>query len=481
METEEGESGSISNETVSQEILQNRKASPITVLTLLGFSIFLAGCTLSILAPFYSKEAGDHGLSVTSSGAVFASAFVLQIISTPIFGKYLHRIGSSRLFILGSILSGATNILFGFLPQLQSGQLFLAMSLVIRSLTAIGESAMSTGVYPLAMRCDPSSQSTVLAVMETMFGAGTTIGPFIGGFLYEYGGFLTPFATCGGLLLICAGVGCFVLPQHETTSEEKLNEVNDDNIAEDDDEGPVVRVTGGATYRALLSSPLMLMSAVVTLLTSISAQWYQPSLEPYVREQLGLSSFQASLLFIIDGGVYSFTAPLAGWLLDKGMDSVSMMGVGSSVICIGYLVLAPVFPFLDTPSITQIATGAGIHGLGMAINFIATLTLMTKMAERVCPYLASEQLHGMATSVWITAESFGGFVGAAGGGAAYDSLGWRDSCILVVVMQTMSLVLVVGVSVTTFLQNLRKNKEEQKLLRIVGNKHNYGTINNNIV
>merc|ERR1719474_1269160 len=409
METEGGESGSNLKETISQENKQNRKASSITVLALLGFSIFLAGCTLSILAPFYSKEAGDHGLSVTSSGAVFASAFVLQIVSTPIFGKYLHRIGSSRLFIFGSILSGATNILFGFLPQLQSGQLFLAMSLVIRSLTAIGESAMSTGVYPLAMRCDPSSQSTVLAVMETMFGAG------------------------------------------------------------------------GATYRALLSSPLMLMSAVVTLLTSISAQWYQPSLEPYVREQLGLSSFQASLLFIIDGGVYSFTAPLAGWLLDKGMDSVSMMGVGSSVICIGYLVLAPVFPFLDTPSITQIATGAGIHGLGMAINFIATLTLMTKMAERVFPYLASEQLHGMATSVWITAESFGGFVGAAGGGAAYDSLGWRDSCILVVVMQTMSLVLVVGVSVTTFIQNLRKNKEEQKLLRIVEKKHNYGTINNNIV
>ena len=66
---------------------------------------------------------------------------------------------------------------------------------------------------------------------------------------------------------------------------------------------------------------------------------------------------KASLLFIIDGGVYSFAAPLAGWLLDKGIDSVSMLGVGSSVICIGYLVLAPAFPFLDTPSISQIAAG----------------------------------------------------------------------------------------------------------------------------
>ena len=65
-------------------------------LVVLGFSIFLAGCTLSVLAPFYSKEAEDHGLSVTSSGLVFASAFLLQIVSTPIFGKYLHRIGSAR-------------------------------------------------------------------------------------------------------------------------------------------------------------------------------------------------------------------------------------------------------------------------------------------------------------------------------------------------------------------------------------------------
>ena len=42
------------------------------------------------------QVAEDHGLSITSSGAVFASAFVLQIVSTPIFGKYLQRIGSAR-------------------------------------------------------------------------------------------------------------------------------------------------------------------------------------------------------------------------------------------------------------------------------------------------------------------------------------------------------------------------------------------------
>ena len=75
---------------------QSGRSTRFLALLVLGFSIFLAGCTLSILAPFYTKEAEDHGMSVTSSGLVFASAFLLQIVSTPIFGKYLERIGSVR-------------------------------------------------------------------------------------------------------------------------------------------------------------------------------------------------------------------------------------------------------------------------------------------------------------------------------------------------------------------------------------------------
>ena len=91
METESS-SDTESSDTTSQ----SGRSTRFLALLVLGFSIFLAGCTLSILAPFYTKEAEDHGMSVTSSGLVFASAFLLQIVSTPIFGKYLHRIGSVR-------------------------------------------------------------------------------------------------------------------------------------------------------------------------------------------------------------------------------------------------------------------------------------------------------------------------------------------------------------------------------------------------
>ena len=196
------------------------------------------------------------------------------------------------MFIFGCVSSGLTNILFGFLPAIQSGQVFLGMSLLVRSLTAVGESAMSSAVYPLALRCDRASQSTVLAVMETMFGAGTTIGPFLGGLLFNCGGFLLPFLICGGLLILSGLAAFLVLPRTDHDHDQSdLSGENESGGAPDDEEPEVVEVV---TYSSLLRSPLMVLAATVTFLTGVSTQWYQPSLEPYVRNQFGLSSFQVS-------------------------------------------------------------------------------------------------------------------------------------------------------------------------------------------
>ena len=56
----------------------------------------------------------------------------------------------SNLFNYGAILSGLTNVAFAFVPLLPSGPLFLTVSLVIRCVTAVGEAAVFTAVYPLA-------------------------------------------------------------------------------------------------------------------------------------------------------------------------------------------------------------------------------------------------------------------------------------------------------------------------------------------
>ena len=89
----------------------------ILSLILLGFTELLGGATLSLLAPFYSKEAEEKGLSVTASGVVFSSVFVMSFFLSPFFGKYITKIGAVNMFVYGTIATGVTNIMFAFLPM----------------------------------------------------------------------------------------------------------------------------------------------------------------------------------------------------------------------------------------------------------------------------------------------------------------------------------------------------------------------------
>ena len=57
-----------------------------------------------------------------------------------------------HLFLYGTFLAGATNIIFGFLEWVEKSGPFLALSLLIRMVSAIGESAFFSAVYPLATK-----------------------------------------------------------------------------------------------------------------------------------------------------------------------------------------------------------------------------------------------------------------------------------------------------------------------------------------
>ena len=114
------------------------------------------------------------------------------------------------------------------------------------------------------------------------------------------------------------------------------------------------------------------------------------------------------MLFIVDGGVYALASPLIGLILDRRVDCKLLLLFGCQTISVGFFVLGPALE----PSVAQLSTGAAIHGLGMALNFLSSYNLLVKgkaMGEV-----------GLVTSLWIVSENAGGFLGALAGGAAYD-------------------------------------------------------------
>merc|ERR1719290_967526 len=95
----------------------------------------------------------------------------------------------------------------------------------MRSLTAVGEAAMNSAVLPLARkRGGIGRECSVLSWMETMNGVGTTFGPFIGGILFDCGGFPLPFIVSGGLLVFCALAAAIVLDPSEELRQTREEE-----------------------------------------------------------------------------------------------------------------------------------------------------------------------------------------------------------------------------------------------------------------
>ena len=70
---------------------------------------------------------------------------------SPIFGKYIEHIGSRNLFLLGTLIAGIANIGFGFLQWIDKAYPFLMLSLIIRIISAMGEAAFFTAIYPLTV------------------------------------------------------------------------------------------------------------------------------------------------------------------------------------------------------------------------------------------------------------------------------------------------------------------------------------------
>ena len=115
----------------NNNINKAKRASKIN-LALLTTTQLLGGLTFSLLSPFYTEEATQKGLTVTQSSWVYGSAFVTTIAFSPVFGKYIQLIGSRKLFLYGTFLAGATNVLFGFLQWIKNPQSFLALSIIGR-------------------------------------------------------------------------------------------------------------------------------------------------------------------------------------------------------------------------------------------------------------------------------------------------------------------------------------------------------------
>uniref|UniRef100_A0A1I7XVW7 MFS domain-containing protein n=1 Tax=Heterorhabditis bacteriophora TaxID=37862 RepID=A0A1I7XVW7_HETBA len=310
-------------------------------------------------------------------------------------------IGSKKMFSMGLAITGVTAIMFGFLNFLPSGTMFFWASLLIRMLEAVGDAAFLTSSFAISAKCFPGKIAVIIGLMETFSGLGYTAGPLIGGFLYEFGGFQTPFLVLGIILILATFLSCWLIESHD--GDEQMS----------DSKGMV----------AMLRIPVIWVMVYAIIVCAISLSFLDPTLSAHLQS-FNLSPTMVGLMFLLCGGIYTISAPFWGVLIDKFHCSIGVMLFGSVTTVISMVLIGPSVFMPFEKSLVLIGFSLAVLGIAAGALYIPTFQSCLD-AVKAHGYDDSFSTYGCVSGVFQSAFAFGAFIGPTLGGFAVETIGFE--------------------------------------------------------
>ncbi|XP_071452139.1 MFS-type transporter SLC18B1-like [Hetaerina americana] len=379
---------------------------------------FVSFCSMSVMAPFFPKEAAFKGMTNTTSGFVFSFYALVMFLSSPLFGKLIPQVGARFLFMSGMFVAGCCNVLFGFLGFIDDNLTFTVYCLLVRGTEALGAAAYSTASYTFVADIFPDNMGSVMGILETFVGLGMSVGPALGGLLYSLGGFGLPFYVLGVLMVIIVPVNYFLLPPGDGLDMEGRS-------------GSIIE---------MMRVPSVIVTSFVIVVASSTWGFLDPTLEPHLR-QFQLSAEEIGLIFLLFSAVYAVSSPLWGWLADRLSNHWSMMAWGLIASTVGLLLLGP-SPFIPglKSSVWLNLVSLSILGVAVALTLLPTFQgVLDNAIEGGC----REDLgtYSLVAGIWSCMYSLGEVIGPLCGGVLVEHYGF-PLCSSIMAAMTFILALV---------------------------------------
>uniref|UniRef100_A0A914GSB4 Major facilitator superfamily (MFS) profile domain-containing protein n=1 Tax=Globodera rostochiensis TaxID=31243 RepID=A0A914GSB4_GLORO len=378
-------------------------------IAMLAIANLCSTVVFSCLGPFYPDEAKRKGMSKPQIGLVFGFFELVMFVAAPLIGKYMHLIGSKWVCSGGLLINALAAIVFGTLKWINNGVTFFWASLLIRLVEAFGEACFHTASFTICAKCFPSRISTIVGIMETFAGLGFTVGPVIGGVLYEYGGFETPFFVLGSVLMMASFLSFFL-----------FQEIEDD--ASDHSTGML----------GMLRIPALWLMVFAVVICAISLSF----LDPILAGQLApfkLSAIKVGLMFLLCDGFYCLTATLWGFILDRWKCcSNLLMFLGSSATIAAMLVFG-----LFGKNLVVIGISLSVIGIASGALYIPSFQRCLDVVRRN-GYDDSFHTNGCVSGLYQSSYALGGFIGPTLlGGLGVQTFGFCGSTIIIAVINVI--------------------------------------------
>lgn len=395
--------------TFSLRTLTRKQKCIVLSFCIVGFANYLC---LSLIAPFFPKEARNKGISNMVSGWIFAAFPLTQFIFAPAFGKLIPIVGLKFMHLSGTFVGGGCTILFGMMEYVDVNDgtgVFITMCFILRFVQALGCCANQTASFSLCAQEFRDTVGTIFGMGEVFVGLGFMCGPAIGGVLYGIGGFVLPFAVIGGIIIGITVMNYWIVPTDSVVPDQTQQTGNKMSLFK------------------LFKSYSTIVNCFTIVIAAMIWSILDPTLEPHL-EEFNLSSELIGLLFLLMAAVYAIASPFWGRISDKMTDSRPILVIGCLMSSGGMLLLGPstLLGFQQDDNILWLnVVSLVIIGIADSAAIIPTFDLLFKIAEDR-GFENNINTFGIISGVWASMYALGDFLGPAVGGFLLDEIGFQS-------------------------------------------------------
>jgi DHA1 family tetracycline resistance protein-like MFS transporter len=186
--------------------MSSRRAATAFIFVTVMIDVLAMGIIIPVLPKLVETfEGGDTARAAETLG-VFGTAWgLMQFIFMPVLGALSDRFGRRPVILISCFGLGLDYFLMALAPNLT----WLFVGRVISGITA---SSFGTAFAYIADVTPPEKRAASFGMVGAAFGLGFVLGPALGGVLGHYDPRL-PFWAAGGMAVINAAYGFFVLPE----------------------------------------------------------------------------------------------------------------------------------------------------------------------------------------------------------------------------------------------------------------------------
>ena len=364
----------------------------VKVLAAIAFCVALG---FGIVAPSIPIYAVSFGVSAVLAGAVVSVFALARLISSPVAGAFVDRIGERRVLTTGLVIVACSSVLAGLAqnyPQL----------LILRGLGGIGSSMFTVSAMALTLKvARPEQRGRAAGAFHGGFLIGGVAGPAVGGAVVAIS-LRAPFFVYAVTLAVAALVAWRLLPR----APDKEDATSSDQAPQAADQPPptLVQALRDRAFLAALAGNLTnglvtfgLRSSLVPLFVVLG-----------LREDATLSGIG----FLVAAGTQAVLLLPAGRLADTNGRKLALL-LGTGLTLVGMLALV-------------IAGSSVMFLIAMAISGLAG-AFMGSAPAAITGDVVGPSGKGTVIAVFQMTADLGAIIGPLLAGLLADQLGFAPA------------------------------------------------------